>query len=448
MTSDLADLCRAALDAAREGEAVEAYAAEGRRTSVKARAGEVESLSFAETRGLGVRVVAGDRQGYAYASDPDPDEARDLVRMARENARLGEPDAAFGLPVTPAAEPLPDLFVEAMADVATDRKVALALDLERVATSSVPSVHKVEEAAYGDAVSRVAIASTEGVQAEYARTDCWCSAFAMAEGGEEVQTGYDFRLARDLGDLEWEAVGRAAAERSDRLLGATKPATERLPVLFDPLAAASFLGVLSAALSAESVQKGRSLFAGREGEDVASEAVTLIDDGRFLDGPAASPFDDEGVPTAPTPLIEAGTLRGFLHNTTTARRAGGDAASTGNAGRGSYRTVPGVSPSNLYLVPGAEDQAALLGRAGRAVYVQDVTGVHSGANPVSGEFSVGATGLRVEGGALTEPLREMTIASTLIDMLKAVVAVGADLRFGGAIGSPTVLIGEMTVGGA
>ena len=182
------------------------------------------------------------------------------------------------------------------------------------------------------------------------------------------------------------------------------------------------------------------------GERVASEAATLVDDGRLLEGMAAAPFDDEGVATGRTPLIEAGILRGFLHNTRTATRGGG--RSTGNASRVGYRSVPGVSPTNLYLEPGSVPAEDLLARAGRAVYVQEVSGLHSGANPVSGEFSVGAVGLRVEGGALAEPLREMTIASTLLDVLKGIVALGSDLRFlGGGVGAPTVLVSEMTVAG-
>jgi PmbA protein len=176
--------------------------------------------------------------------------------------------------------------------------------------------------------------------------------------------------------------------------------------------------------------------------------VTLVDDGRLEDGPGAAPFDDEGVPTGRLPVIEAGVLRGFLHNTRTARRQG--TSSTGNASRPSYHGVPGVSPTNLFVEPGADDRDAILRRAGRAVYVQEVSGVHSGANPVSGEFSVGATGLRVDGGTLGEPLREMTIASTIPEVLNAIVASGSDLRFfpgGGAIGTPTLLVGEMTVAG-
>ncbi|MGH2661368.1 MAG: TldD/PmbA family protein [Actinomycetota bacterium] len=310
-------------------------------------------------------------------------------------------------------------------------------------------MRKVEDVVYGDAVSRAAVASTEGLSVEYRRTDCWCVVSALAERNGETQSGFAFRVARELDELEWEEAAREAARRGARLLGASKPGTERLPVVLDPWAAASFLGVLAGSLSAEEVQKGRSLLAGLVGERVGSEAVSIVDDGRLPDGPATAPVDDEGVPTGRTPLIEDGVLRGYLHNTTTARRGG--AISTGNASRPSYRGVPGISPSNLVLQPGPDDPAALLARAGRAVYVQDVSGVHSGANPISGEFSVGATGLRIEGGALGEPLREMTIASTLPEVLRGVDGVGSDLRFfpgAGAIGTPTLLVSEMTVAGS
>jgi len=190
------------------------------------------------------------------------------------------------------------------------------------------------------------------------------------------------------------------------------------------------------------------LFAGRVGERVASDVVQLVDDGRDLAGPGAEPFDGEGVPTRRTPLIEAGVLRGYLHNTYTATRMG--SASTGNASRAGFKSTPGVSPTNLILAPGTESPSKLAAGAGRALLVQDLIGVHSGANPISGDFSVGVNGVILEDGEPAGAVREATIASTVLDILKDVVAVGNDLRylpFGGSIGTPTILIGEMTVAG-
>jgi PmbA protein len=183
------------------------------------------------------------------------------------------------------------------------------------------------------------------------------------------------------------------------------------------------------------------------GEQVGSELVNLVDDGRRLDGPAAAPFDDEGVPSGRTEVFAGGVLRGFLHNTYTARRAGDGQRSTGNASRAGYRSAPGVGTTNFYLEPGSLSFDQILARAEGGVLVQDVTGVHSGVNPISGEFSVGATGLRISGGALGAPLREMTIASTIPEMLKRIAGVGNDLRFFSSVGTPTLLIDEMTLAG-
>ena len=444
---DINDLCRIAVEAAERDEAIEAYAEESKRTEVAARKGEVESLEFSDSRGVGIRVINDDRLGYAWVADPTPDEVAKAVVSARENATFGSPDEFNRLPIPGKAgiEPLPRLFRETQAFLPTDRKVRLALDLEHVAITSDPRVTKVEEVQYGDAVSRIALASTEGFAEEYQRTDCWCVVATLAEDGDETQAGFSFRLARAADELQWADCAGEAANRAARLLGSTKPRSERMPVVLDPDAAASFLGVLSGALTAEAVQKGRSLFANLQGEQVGSEAVNLIDDGRLLAGPAAAPFDDEGVPTERTPLIERGVLRGFLHDTYTARRGG--ERSTGNASRAGYRSRPSVAPTNFYIEAGEMLPEEILRRAEGGILIQDVSGVHSGANPISGEFSVGATGLRIKGGVLGEPLREMTIASTIPDMLKSVTAVGNDLRFFSGVGSPTILISEMTVAG-
>jgi PmbA protein len=444
---DLGELVRAAVEASQADEAVEAYAEESRQTEASALRGEVEGLEFAESRGVGVRVIRDGRLGYAYAADPSVDEVRATVGRARENAALTEPDEFNVLPAAEPASAIPELFREDSADVTTEAKVRMALDLERRLVTSDPRVTKVDFAQIGDATSRVAIASTAGVDAEYARTDAFVVAVTLAVDGDETQTGFSYRIARGLDELGLDDVADEAIERAVRMLGATKPPTAKVPVVLDRFAAMDFLGVLASALNAENVLKGRSLFAEMVGDRVGSELFTLVDDGTILDGPGAAPFDGEGVPSGRTELFTRGTLNGFLHDTYTAVRMGGGQRSTGNGKRGSYKGSPGVGTSNFYLDNGTTPFDELLRDAEGGVLIADVSGVHSGANPISGEFSVGATGLRIEGGALGEPLREMTIASTLPEMLAGITGLGDDLRFFSSVGTPSVLIGEMTLAG-
>jgi PmbA protein len=449
MSEELLALARRAVDAAKKGEAVEAYASWGRETEVKVYQGEVEALVSAESRGIGVRVIVGDRLGYAYAADPDADEIAEVVSQARTNAALAAPDEGNVLPQPLPIEPLDGTLLQGLLDATPEEKVELALAIERACLAADKRVKGVESAQYGEGVGRAAIVSSTGVEATAARGDCWAGAFALSSNGDgETQTGFGLQIARRPADLKVEEAGREAAERAVRLLGARKPATEKMAILLDPFSAASFLGVVTSGLSAEAVLKGRSLFAGRVGERVASDVVHLVDDGRELAGPGAEPFDGEGVPTGRTQLIEGGVLRGFLHNTYTAKRMA--AASTGNASRAGFKSTPGVSPTNLILAPGTKTPEQLAAEAGRALLVQDLIGVHSGANPISGDFSVGVNGLLLENGAPAGAIREATIASTVLDILKDVVAVANDLRylpFGGSIGTPTILIGEMTVAG-
>ncbi len=446
--ADLGDLVRTAVSAAADGEHVEAYAEEERHTEVSALRGEVEGMTFAESRGIGVRVIREDRLGYAWVADPSQEEALDAVRRARDNAALAEPDASNVLPAATTIEPMPELFRAESAAIGVDDKVRLALDLERYTVSRDPRVTKVDLAQVGDATSRVAIASTEGVDLEYARTDAWVVAVTLAVERDETQTGFSFTISRGLDQLGWEPIADEAVDRAVQMLGAAKPPTAKLPVILDPFAASSFLGVLAGALNADNVLKGRSLFADMVGQQVGSEAFTLIDDGRRADGPGACPFDGEGVPSGRSELFTAGVLNGFLHSTYTARRAGGAQRSTGNGKRGGYKSAPGVGTSNFFVEAGTRPFDGLLADADGGVLIMDVSGVHSGANPISGEFSVGATGRRIgPGGALGEPLREMTIASTLPEMLRGVRAVGDDLRFFSSVGTPSILIGEMTLAG-
>src|SRR3954468_20789249 len=262
-------------------------------------------------------------------------------------------------------------------------------------------------------------------------------------------TGLGVGMGRDPGAIDAEAVGAEAADRALSLVGARQPQGKRCAVVLDPFVAASFAGFIGGMLSADAVQRGRSLFADKEGDEIAGPDFVLVDDGVNADGPSTAPFDGEGSARRRTPLIEDGRLLTFLFDARTARKGG--RKTTGNAGRGSYRVPPSVSTTNLVLEAGEESIEELVARAGDGLYVASVAGLHSGVNPVSGTFSVGATGRLIENGELGRPVREITIASDLVSMLKSVQAVGGPGRwvpFGGSVRSAPVVIYAMAVSGS
>jgi PmbA protein len=429
------------------GEGVEAWAEQVTHTSVDAYEGEVERLTSASSSGVGVRVVREGRLGYAYTADLSDDGLHAVLREARANLEVSTEDPGNVLPSPSEVEPLDGIFDAGQAGVTPEAKVALALDLEARTRAADPRITQVESAGYGDAVGQVAIASSTGVAGTYALTRAWCYALALAGDDGESQVGYGVDAGRAIDDLDIDLVVTEAATRAVRMLGATKPPTRTVPVVFDRQVASSVVGPVLSGLSAEAVQKRRSLFADKLGERVAAAGLRMIDDGRLAEGPGAAPFDAEGVPTRTQVLIADGVLRTFLHNTATAARGG--TSSTGNAARGSFKTTPGVAGHNVYLAPGDADQAGLLAQAGEGLLVQRVTGVHSGVNPVTGDFSVGAAGLWFRDGEPAEPVREVTVAGHLLSLLGGIVAVGSDIRFTvGSIGGASILVGEMTVAGA
>ena len=446
----LLDLAQRVAGAARAGEEVEAYVVRSRETDVRVFDGDVESLSMAGVEGVGVRVISDHRQGFAWAGSLETAVVDETLDEARDNAAFGEPDEWNGLPspsdfesVAPA--PL-DVWRESLLAVSPDDKVALAIELERATRAADPRVRGVESAGYGDTAVEAAVASSLGVAATSRRTMCSCSSFSIAGDADDTQTGYGFSAGRAFDDLDPADAANTAAERAVRLLGATKPRTQRLPVVLDPLVTRSLLAILGSALGGESVLKNRSMFVGRDGEQVAAPRVTLRDDPTLPEALGAASYDSEGVPTRPVDLIAGGVLLGYLQNTYTGRRSG--AATTGSAVRGGFKSTPGVGARALYLEPGSLGPDELLASVPMALYVQSVSGLHSGTNPVSGDFSVGAEGLMVRDGELAEPVREVTIASTLQRILLDVGEIGSDLIWlpGGGAGM-TLLVTEMTMSG-
>lgn len=451
MTDDLLEVATRAVDDARPGEQIEAYVLRTRETDVEVFDGEVESLSVAGVEGIGIRVLAGGRLGYAWAGALDGDVIRETLAEARDNAAFSQPDewAAFATldDVAGTAPPALDLWSDDLVAVGTDEKVRIALEVEAATRAADARIRGVEAAGYGDALLEHAVASSLGVTAFVRRTLCSAHAFAMAGDGDGTRTGYGVTAGRGLADLDLDAVPRDAALRACRLLGARKPPTRRLPVVFDPLVTQSLLGVLAATLNGEAVIKGRSCFGERVGEQVAAPHVRLVDDPTDPRALGAGTHDAEGVPTRRNVLVDGGALEGFLHNVYTGRRAG--QPTTGSAVRAGLASTPGVGARAIRFEPGEKTPEEICASVPEALYVQSVSGLHSGTNPVSGDFSVGAEGLMVRGGELADPVREVTIASTLQRMLLDVVEVGADLTFlPGSAAGVTLLVGEMTMSGS
>ena len=431
----------------------EAYVEDSVGREIRIFDGEVESLTEAGQRGLGLRCWIDGRAGYAYGTDLSREGIRAIAAGTVEAARIADADEFAAPPAveTGATPPgIPGLSDAAVAKWKTERKIELAKAIERAAREADDRVVAVETTVYADEEENVALASSAGLRGAYESTSAYAYIQAIAEAGGDRQTGLGFGMGRSPETLRAEEIGREGGQRAASLLGARKPASRSCPVVLDPIVAASFIGFIGGTLCADAVQRGRSPFANKLGEEIGSAALTVADDPTDPGGLNSSPLDAEGSPRSRTPLVEAGRLVAYLHDSYTARRQGADTRTTANASRAGYRSPPSVSTSNLVVAPGEQTFEELLGRAGDGVYVTDVAGLHSGVNPVSGTFSVGATGRLIDGGALAAPADEFTIASDLQSMLRAVAAAAREARwvpFGGSVSTPALLIEEMAVGG-
>ena len=453
MSDDLLDLAQSVVARALPGEGMEVYVTRGTDTEVRAYEGEVESLTSADSSGVGIRLLIdradgeGSQVGFAWAGSLEPDVIAATLADARDNARFAtpDPDVVFAAPDGVAAVEL-DLWDDAVGSTPMEKKVALAIELERATRAADARVRQVSSADYSDSRVEVALASTTGISSSRRRTNASLSVDAIVGEGAETQTGSGFSVGRGPNDLAPDEAMDDAVLRATRMLGAQKVRSAHCTVVFDPRVVSTLLAVVASALSGEAVVKGRSFFAGRIGETIATNGITLVDDPTDPRAYGASSHDGEGLACRRNVLIAEGVLRMFVYDTVSARRAG--TVSTGSASRGGFAGTPGAGCRALVLAPGTRDQDEILAAVGDGLYVQSVSGIHSGVNTVSGDFSVGAEGLMIEGGALTTPVREVTVASTLQRMLQSVVEVGADLRWlPGVAAGQTLAIADMALSG-
>lgn len=419
----------------------------GRESSVRVRDGEVEDLTQATSKGVGIRVFAKNRLGFAFTSDFEPKSLERFVDRAVELAKAAAPNTLNGLPEKKelkGREELKGLFDDAVANLAPDWKIQQALEIEKAGRSYDQRVKTFESVGAGDYVSEVHIASSEGLVDSYSGTYVFLYAVPVAQDSNgQLQTSYWVDYKRFLKDLDApDAVGREAARRAVRMLGARKVKTQRVPVIFDQMMAGSFVANIASAANGDSVFKKATIFAPLLGKKVAAPNVSIVDDGLLPRGIASSPFDGEGVPTRKTSIIENGVLKNFLYDAFTARKA--KTKSTGNAQRG-YSSLPHIGIHNLYLEKGQTAPEEMIRGVKNGFYVTAMLG--SGANPVTGDYSRGANGMWIENGELAYPVQEVTVAGNLLKMLEGIDAIGTDLEFRGSIAAPTIRFAELTVSG-
>lgn len=428
-TAELQAIADRVIEQTGAGEQMEAFVSRGGETEVRVYEGDVEHFVSAQSEGIGIRVIKDGRTGFAYAGTLDEAAIVEVLAEARDNVAFGTVDEWAGL-----AEPdgvaatEQSLWDDSLAEFATDRKIDIAKELDKLAGGLDARV-RVDDSNYADGWGEAAVASTAGIRSAGRENGCFVSVSTLADEGEgddaETQTGFGFSVGNSPDEFDLERAAQEASDRATRLLGATKPASKRVTVVLDPFVTAQFLGVISSTLNGEAVVKGRSLFADRLGDQVAAAGITLVDDPTNPKAYTSTDVDGEGLAARRNVLIQDGVLQQFVHNSYSARRA--DAVSTGNATRGGFAGTPGVGCLALSLVPGARSQAEIIADIDDGLLVQSMQGLHSGVNSISGDFSTGAAGLLISNGEVGAPVREFTIASTLQRMLLDIAEVGGDI---------------------
>lgn len=442
LASQLLDLARRA-----GAEQADAVAVASTNSSTEVRMQQVEKVAEAASRSVGLRVIVDGRQAVVSTSDVTDTALAETAQTAMELARVSEPDPHAGLPDPSEQTRQPAelaLFDETIPLLDGDERARRALACEQAALDASPQIGNSGGAAFSTRVSAFALADTNGFAGQYrgASASLYVEVMAQEEDGSLRNAGW-FSAARQLHRLEDEAsVGREAAARALRQLGAAKGETWQAPVVWEPRMAAGLAGIVAQAASGEALYRGSTFLAGREGEQVASPLLSIADDPTLPAQLGSRPFDGEGVGTRRNPLLEAGVFRGFLFDCYNARRL--NAATTGSAVR-DVSSLPGIGSGNLVIAGGETPADEIVRDVADGLYLTTLMGF--GINLTTGDFSRGAAGIRVRNGELAEPVSEINISGNLREMLNDIDAVGDDSQWFGQTAAPTIRMSRMTISG-
>jgi PmbA protein len=434
-----------ALDTARQ-KAVEAevFLLYNRALSIELRDAQVETLKEAEEIGLGVRILNHGRMGFAYSSDLSKQAILEVVDNAISISDCMSADEFHCLVEPTASYPVVTGYDEQIALMPLEAKIELARVCEKAARDYDKRIRLIEKAAYEDAESLTLIMNSKGLVAHWRENLGAIYIALVAQEDQDSQTGFAAMARRKIADLLPEQLGQEAASRAVRSLKAQSIASQRLPCVMEPYVVTRFMGLLLPSLQGDAVLKGKSMWAKKIAEQVTAPMINLIDDGGLEGGIASAPFDGEGFPSQRNVLIKDGCLQAYLYDNYSGRKAG--LRSTGNGRRASFRSLPSVGSSNLMLSPGALSPVQLIGEIEYGLLITEVMGMHT-ANPISGDFSLGASGILIQAGKLTRAVRGITIAGNLHNLLNDIQALGSDVRFYGAKAAPSIRLNQLSIGG-
>jgi len=432
----------------------EIYGASSTNNELELFNGQIDNLTFAETKGLGIRIFKDKRVGYSYTSILDEYNIDKCIDRAFSNSKITFQEEFNYLPLESEfknSKGIIDkkiLFSEDFFNFDIKQKIQLAKKLEILAKKKDKRVTGINNLIYDDSLDEVMILNSTGFFDSYRTTSAFIYLSVISKEKDDTSTGDFFGYKRSPQEFNLEEIAANAVNRSVSILGGKKIKSQVVDIILDPFIAAQFLGIIASIVTADTVQKGKSLLKDRIGDKIFKGDFDVIDDGTLSYGLASKPFDGEGVPKGKTVIFENGILKTYLYNTYTARKD--KKFSTGNAVRASYKSTPEVGVSNFYLKPSKTSLEKIIKSVDKGFYVIDIIGLHSGTNPISGQISVGAKGIWIDKGSFSKPVKEVTIATDLLSFCKSIDKIGDDLRFmpsGGYIGSPSMLVKDIAISG-
>jgi PmbA protein len=412
--------------------------------------GELDKYSVSGTMGVGFRALIENKMGYSYTEKLDEESIDFLIQSAIDNAaNIDSLDKEYIYDKVETYKEVNSYYSELDKSSASD-KIDIVIELEKCAKAASYKVSNIGYCGLGAYTEEKGIFNSFGVNAVHKSNFIFAGVNPVVTAVDKVYNEMAYVIGTDLKDINAKKLAEEAVREAESRIGGESVDSGKYRIVLRNDVSAELLNIFSGAFCADNVQKGLSLLKDKEGESIASDKITLLDNPLMEKGLAATPFDGEGVATFEKSVIDKGKLITFLHNLKTGAVAG--VKTTGNASRPSYSSAIGVSPTNFYIKAGDQSLEQLLKELGEGILITDLAGTHAGANPLSGDFSLAAKGFSISDGKVVRPVEQITVAGNYYQMLKDVLKVGDDLKFiipsgSSYYGSPSLLISELSVAG-